>query len=73
MAKQVPLNRLLLETDAPWCSIKNTHASKRMVKTEFMSKKKVEELAKDESSELSVLSVCLLGFMHCATVRLVLC
>jgi TatD DNase family protein len=31
VARSVALNRLLLETDAPWCSVKPTHASHRLV------------------------------------------
>ncbi|KAI4840886.1 hypothetical protein MKS88_000650 [Plasmodium brasilianum] len=33
--KKIPLNLLLLETDAPWCSIKKTHASYHFIKDKY--------------------------------------
>ncbi|GAW79063.1 TatD-like deoxyribonuclease [Plasmodium gonderi] len=33
--KKIPLNLLLLETDAPWCSIKKTHASYHFIKEKY--------------------------------------
>ncbi|KAI4526303.1 Mg-dependent DNase [Schizophyllum commune Loenen D] len=33
VAKSVPLDRLMLETDAPWCSCTSTHASKGLLDT----------------------------------------
>ena len=35
VARQVPLERLMVETDAPWCEIKGSHASKALVRTQF--------------------------------------
>lgn len=31
VVKSLPLNRLLLETDAPWCEMKSTHASRQLL------------------------------------------
>ncbi|CAK9301548.1 unnamed protein product, partial [Gordionus sp. m RMFG-2023] len=37
---QIPPNRILIETDSPWCEIKSTHASHQYIKTHFKSKKR---------------------------------
>jgi TatD DNase family protein len=35
MVKQIPLDKIMLETDSPYCDIKNSHASYKLVKTHF--------------------------------------
>jgi len=41
--KRLPLERLLLETDAPWCSIKATHAGHAFVHSTWDEVKKPEK------------------------------
>ncbi|GKT33000.1 TatD family like protein, partial [Aduncisulcus paluster] len=40
VVRDIPLDRLHLETDAPWCEIRPSHASYKYVKTRFPAKKK---------------------------------
>ena len=43
----IPLDKLMVETDAPWCEIKQSHASYKFVKTQFPAVKK-EKWDKDK-------------------------
>ncbi len=38
VAKQIPLEHLLLETDCPWCDIRATHAGHGYIQTKFPTK-----------------------------------
>jgi TatD DNase family protein len=38
--KQVPIDKMMLETDSPYCEIRNSHAGSSLVKTKFQSKAK---------------------------------
>ena len=40
VAASVPLDKLMLETDAPWCEIRASHASRKHVKTAGSAKDK---------------------------------
>jgi TatD DNase family protein len=40
MVRAIPLDRIMLETDCPYCEIRPSHAAFSYVKTQFPSKKK---------------------------------
>ena len=43
VVKSLPNDKILLETDAPWCEIRPAHASSKFVKTKFESVKKQQK------------------------------
>jgi TatD DNase family protein len=43
VVKRIPLDRLMLETDAPWCEMRPTHASYQHIKTMLPMKKKPDK------------------------------
>lgn len=47
MAKRIPGDKLMLETDAPWCGIRPSHAGAKFVETKLATVKRKEKWTKD--------------------------
>lgn len=47
VAAEIPDNRIMVETDSPWCEIRPSHAGSKFIKTKFPSVKKKEKWDKD--------------------------
>ena len=69
----LPAERLLLETDAPWCGVRPSHASSRFVQTKFQEKDKKQfrpdVLVKGEMRRCRLLATCMWVSLQIKQVR----
>lgn len=48
VVKQIPLDRIMIESDAPWCDIRKSHAGYPLAKTYFNAVDKAKYNAEDD-------------------------
>mmetsp|Transcript_1498 Transcript_1498/g.2642 ORF Transcript_1498/g.2642 Transcript_1498/m.2642 type:complete len:216 (+) Transcript_1498:412-1059(+) len=61
VVKKIPLDRLMLETDCPYCDIRNSHHSAQFVETKFPTAKKEkytpDKMVKDRNEPCTIVRV----------------
>lgn len=61
VVKKIPVDRLMIETDCPYCDIRNSHASSQYLKTKFQKtakdKYKKEKLVRDRNEPCTIVHV----------------
>lgn len=61
LVKHIPLDRIMLETDCPYCDIRNSHFSSKYVKTKFdkvvHKKYTAEKMLKDRNEPCTMIQV----------------
>ena len=61
IVKKIPLDRIMLETDCPYCEIRNSHFSSKFVKTKIpkCSKKKYkpEKMCKERNEPCTMIQI----------------
>ena len=61
VVRQIPIDRIMLETDCPYCQIRNSHAGAKFVKTKFPTvtkeKYKGDKIVRDRNEPCTMIQV----------------